>query len=143
MASTLQAISPSTAPAPTVLIVEDDEDLLAMLRRTLQRAGYAIMAAAHGGDALQQLKAKAVDLVITDILMPQMDGFEFIRKMHAEWPAVPIIAMSGIIDSSNFHKLALAYGAKAALTKPVNRADLINLVGEITASAARPGQARA
>ena len=102
-----------------------------MLGQTLQRAGFTVVTAVHGVDALSQMHALNVDIVVTDILMPEMDGFELIRMLRAKWPELPIVAMSGIEDTPNFRNLALKFGAKAALSKPVNRAHLVEVMRDV------------
>ncbi|HMI95002.1 MAG TPA: response regulator [Micropepsaceae bacterium] len=124
----------SAAP-PTVLLVEDDVALLDMLRRTLERAGFAVITAVHGIDALAKMRSFVADVVITDIMMPEMDGFELIRSLHGTWPDLPIVAMSGIEDTVNFPNMALKFGARAALAKPVNRSHLVQLIRDILATA--------
>jgi DNA-binding response OmpR family regulator len=119
------------APLPTVLLVDDDPALLEMLGRTLERAGFTVITAVHGADALVQMRQLRADIVVTDIMMPELDGFELIRQLHAKWPDLPIVAMSGIDDTPNFRNLALKFGAKAALSKPVNRAHLVEVIQEI------------
>ena len=119
------------APLARVLLVDDDPALLEMLGRTLERAGFTVITAVHGADALAQMGQLSADIVVTDIMMPEMDGFELIRKLHAKWPHLPIVAMSGIDDTPNFRNLALKFGAKAALSKPVNRAHLVEVMQEI------------
>jgi two-component system OmpR family response regulator len=123
------------AAPPTVLLVEDDVALLDMLRRTLERAGLAVITAVHGIDALAKMRSSVADVVVTDIMMPEMDGFELIRSLHATWPDLPIVAMSGIEDTVNFRNMALKFGARAALAKPVNRSHLVQLMRDIMATA--------
>jgi CheY-like chemotaxis protein len=127
----LSQISDVRAASKTVLLVEDDPSLLDMLGKTLQRAGFSVVTAVHGIDALAQLRALSVDIVVTDILMPGMDGFELIRTLRAKWPELPIVAMSGIEDTPNFRNQALKFGAKAALSKPVNRAHLVEVMRDV------------
>jgi len=127
----LSPFSDLPAATATVLLVEDDPGLLDMLAKTLERAGFAVITAIHGTDALEKMRPLSADVVVTDILMPDMDGFELIRRLHAKWPHLPIVAMSGIDDTPNFRNLALKFGAKAALSKPVNRAHLVEVVREI------------
>jgi DNA-binding response OmpR family regulator len=115
----------------TVLLVEDDPALLDMLGRTLERAGFAVITAVHGIDALAKMRSRRADVVVTDIMMPEMDGFELIRSLHATWPDLPIVAMSGIEDTVNFRNMALKFGAKAALAKPVNRSHLVQVMRDI------------
>jgi CheY-like chemotaxis protein len=129
------------AGSKTVLLVEDDPSLLDMLSQTLQRAGFTVVTAVHGIDALAQLRALSVDIVVTDILMPGMDGFELIRMLRAKWAEVPIVAMSGIEDTPNFRNQALKLGAKAALSKPVNRAHLVEVMRDVMLPQPLPGRA--
>ena len=133
--------SNSSAGSPAVLLVEDDLTLLDMLGKTLERAGFAVVTAVDGVHALAQMRALIPDVVVTDILMPEMDGFELIRTLHAKWPQLPIVAMSGIEDTPNFRNLALKFGAKAALSKPVNRAHLVEVMREIMAAGPISGRA--
>lgn len=124
----------SDMPSPMVLVVDDDDNILDMLSRTLRQAGFAVMTARHGRDALQGLKHSAVDIVVTDILMPEMDGIELMRRLHLERPELPVVAMSGLSDVTNLLRQSLKYGAKAVLYKPVCLADLVQRVRMIAAS---------
>ena len=119
------------AASKTALLVEDDPNLRDMLGKTLERAGFTVVTAVHGVDALAQMRSLSADVVVTDILMPEMDGFELIRMLHAQWPDLPIVAMSGIVDTPNFRNQALKCGAKAALSKPVNRAHLVEVMRDV------------
>lgn len=112
-----------------------------MLGQTLQRAGFTLVTAVHGTDALTKLRSFDADIVVTDILMPEMDGFELIRALSAKWPELPIVAMSGIEDTPNFRNLALKFGAKAALSKPVNRAHLVEVMRDVMQPASQSGRA--
>jgi CheY-like chemotaxis protein len=123
------------AARPTVLVVEDNISLLDMLRRTLEQAGFAVVAAQHGQDALARFWEHAIDIVVTDALMPKLDGFELIRILASQAPGLPIVAMSGIVDTRDFRDRALQAGAKVILSKPVNRAELVAVVRRLTASA--------
>lgn len=133
--------SNSPAGSPAVLLVEDDLDMLDMLAKTLERVGFAVVKAVDGVDALAQMRALIPDVVVTDILMPEMDGFELIRTLHAKWPELSIVAMSGIEDTPNFRNLALKFGAKAALSKPVNRAHLVEVIRDVMTGASLSGRA--
>ncbi len=121
------AMSADSSVRPAVLLVEDDFSLLDMFRRTLERAGFEVITATHGVTALALFGERAIDLVVTDILLPQMDGFELIRRLKKDSPDVPIIAISGMDDSPQFRDKAMKSGAEAALAKPISRQHLVDL----------------
>lgn len=137
----MSQVSDLRAASKTALLVEDDPSLLDMLCQTLQRAGFTVVTAVHGADALTQMRTLDADIVVTDILMPVMDGFELIRTLRAKWPQLPIVAMSGIEDTPNFRNLALKFGAKAALSKPVNRAHLVEVMRDVMQHDSQSGRA--
>jgi CheY-like chemotaxis protein len=95
-----------------ILVVDDEPDLRFILRRVFERAGHEVMDAGHGAQALERVRVALPDLVVTDIMMPVMDGVELIRRLRAD-PAtatIPILAAS-----SDGH---LADAADAVLPKP-------------------------
>ncbi|GAA4607759.1 two-component system chemotaxis response regulator CheY [Actinoplanes octamycinicus] len=103
----------------TILAVDDEPDLRFLMRRILTRAGHQVVEAGNGAIALDVLRKTRPDLVVTDVMMPVMDGIELIDRLRAD-PAtatIPILAVS-----SHWH---LAAGADAALGKPYDRADLV------------------
>lgn len=80
-----------------ILVVDDEPDLRLILRRILERAGHDVADASNGADALESVRAAMPDLVVTDNVMPVMDGFELIRQLRAD-PAtaqIPILAATG------------------------------------------------
>ena len=103
-----------------------------MLRRTLERAGFDVVTATHGVTALTLFRDIPIDLVVTDIVLPQMDGFELMRRLKYDAPDVPIIAISGMDNSPQFREQALACGAASALTKPISRQQLVDLAKSMT-----------
>ena len=114
--------------AATILVVEDHEMLREVLERTLVRAGFAVTTAAHGLQAVERFRAGTFDLVVTDIEMPQSDGFELIDALRRERPDVAVIAVSGaervLSDPRSVQKL----GVRALLEKPVSGPDLVAAV---------------
>jgi len=93
-------------------VVDDEPDLRYLLRRIFERAGHEVVDAGHGAAALECARASPPDLVVTDMMMPVMDGAELIRRLRAD-PAtarIPILAATG-----DAH---LAGGADAVLSKP-------------------------
>ena len=80
---------------PHILVIEDDLEFREPLVNMLMKDGHTVAVAAHGAEALQLLNAIRADLIITDILMPKMDGIETIVELSRSGDAAPIIAMSG------------------------------------------------
>ncbi len=136
------ATSPDCNVRPVVLLVEDDFSLLDMFRRTLERAGFDVITATHGVTALSLFRENAIDLVITDIVLPHMDGFTLIRKLRDEAPDVPVIAISGMDNSQHFRDSASKCGANASLAKPLNRQHLVDLARRMVGPALQTNSAR-
>ncbi len=109
-----------------ILLVDDDEACRKVLRRTLQRAGYIVTEAMNGAVALRLLRDASVDLVVTDIIMPEMEGIETIQTLRRTHPQLKIIAMSGggRIEAEGYLASAKAFGAVDVLRKPFEAAEL-------------------
>jgi hypothetical protein len=101
----------------TVLIAEDDEDARFQMRTHLEHAGYQVLEAVNGEEAMRQVNAHPVKLVITDLFMPEKDGLELIAELRKYHPAIKILALSGT-QSGTFLKLASTLGADVVLPKP-------------------------
>ena len=114
--------------APTVLVVDDDENLRLLLARILVRGGYRAITAMDGVDALKYIRSQCIDLVMTDMLMPEMDGSELLRTMQTDGSHVPVIAMSGVDDSKDRLRSAERLGARITLIKPFSGPQLLNAV---------------
>jgi CheY-like chemotaxis protein len=82
-----------------ILLVDDEPNILSSMSLVLQSDGYQVATARHGIDALKQLAVFTPDLVISDLNMPEMSGFEFLNLVRQRFPAIPLIAISGIYDS--------------------------------------------
>ncbi|HXZ00403.1 MAG TPA: response regulator [Stellaceae bacterium] len=123
----------TTVPSPSavILVVDDDEVMRDLLRRVLERSGYEVVTATDGRDGVERLRRRAVDVTITDMRMPVMDGIEFIQTLVAEQPSIRIIAVSGVDDWDNYLKTARSLGAKAVLRKPVGSAELVSTVKRV------------
>jgi len=115
-----------------VLIVDDDEMVRLTVRTMLQRKGYQVDEACDGNDGLKALQRADYDLVITDIIMPDCEGIEFIKGALQARPDRKIIAMSGggRIRNTEFLDLAKKCGAKAVLAKPFEPEELMTAVGQ-------------
>jgi two-component system, cell cycle sensor histidine kinase and response regulator CckA len=126
--------TPMTAkasPPAAILVVDDDEVMRDLLRRVLERSGFELVTATHGREGVERARDRAVDLTITDMVMPVMDGVELIQALVAEQPRIRIIAVSGVDDWDNYLKTAQSLGAKAVLRKPVSSTELVNTVKRV------------
>lgn len=112
---------------PRILVVEDDDLMRDGLRQMIEREGHEALAAENGLLGLKLFQTHEIDLVITDVLMPEKDGLELIKEIRACNPEIKIIAMSGggRISSKNYLSVAKRLGANGTLTKPFLRKDLI------------------
>jgi len=118
--------SPSAEKAPLdVLIVDDDQTIREMVARMVRGMGHAVYLAATGREALQRLQEHPLDIVLLDIMMPEMDGFEFCRIVQAEkkWPDLHIIITSAR-DTLEDKVKGLELGATDYLTKPFSMTEL-------------------
>ena len=109
--------------ARTVLVIDDDEGLRRVVEYNLQEEGYRVITAADGTAGLRQFQASSVDLVLTDVRMPEMDGLDLLARLKAMQPELPVIVLTahGTIDSAIE---AMKLGAFDYLTKPFNRDQL-------------------
>lgn len=119
-----------------LLIVDDNSDIRLTFRLYLEKAGYYVHDAEDGIAALSLLDEYPFDLVITDIVMPDMDGIELLLKVKQDYPTMKIITVSGKFDSavgvdheiSFYLSAAKSFGSNAILKKPVKYNELINCV---------------
>ena len=117
-----------------ILIIDDEPQILRLLSLVLSKKGYRVSAADSGRRALELLGSGSVDLVLTDIFMPDMDGLEMVMHCRQHHGDVPIVAMSGGgHQPGNLDGLAVAreMGATAALAKPVDTVDLLDTVADL------------
>src|ERR1700691_169306 len=107
----------------SILVVDDDPETLKAMRQVLEPLGYAISIATDGHKAIQLLNQEAVDLVITDLLMPQGDGFELIAALRKNFPNTDIVAISGggHVGADTYLMIARGFGVDVVLQKPVTR----------------------
>jgi CheY-like chemotaxis protein len=117
----------------SILIVDDIKVNLKVLEVLLTRNGYSTTSALSGKDALSLLQIKSIDLIISDILMPEMDGFQFCRlcKLDENLKHIPFIFYSSTHTEATARKLAQKVGAKAFITKPADPAMLLKTIESI------------
>jgi len=111
---------------PTIVVVEDDPDLLEVLKESLAREGYQVKTANNGIDGLKLIKDTAPDLVCLDVMMPGMDGIEVCRELRADKSlrGLPIMMLTAKGDESDV-VLGLGVGADDYVTKPARPKELI------------------
>lgn len=118
-----------------ILVVDDDEQVRSMIKLTLERRGHLVLEAADGVQAIQAYDPARIDLVITDIVMPEKEGIETIMELRGIKPDVRIIAISGggRISPQDYLKWARRFGVEHTFTKPVDREQLLRSVDELLA----------
>jgi two-component system, OmpR family, KDP operon response regulator KdpE len=107
----------------TVLIVDDEERILNFLKIKLKASGYGILTATSGPDALEMAKSEDIDLVVLDVLMPKMTGFEMLKELRT-FSSVPVIILSAKGEAADKVK-GLNLGADDYLPKPFNPDELL------------------
>ena len=124
-----------------ILVVDDDPHICLAVRAWLMRYGFKVAIADGGSSGLRALENSTFDLMIVDVFMPQMRGFESIRIFHDHAPTVPLIAISGYAfanpDTSNpdFLRMALRLGATRCLRKPFRSTTLLSVIDECLSEA--------
>ena len=113
-----------------ILVVEDSEDLRYIVKDILKKAGHEVSEAGDGSEVSQCLAGNPIDLVITDILMPEQEGIQTILQIRRSNPDIKIIGMSGGGAGGAEHYLEMAreFGANATMLKPFEKAQLLELV---------------
>lgn len=113
-----------------ILVADDNDDSRVYLGRGLRSQGYSVKTVCNGKEALESAKTWSPDLIITDILMPEMDGFELCRKIRedATLSGIPIIVYTATFVDSRDEKLAFSLGASKFIIKPVDFSELIEII---------------
>lgn len=117
-----------------VLVIEDDKNLRKYVRQVLKIEKHEVVEAADGAAGMEMLRAKPVDLVITDIFMPKQDGISTIMELQSDFPEVKIIVISGggRLESVDFFELAAKLGAHQILQKPFTMEEMLEAVRRLT-----------
>ncbi len=110
-----------------LLIVEDDSEMRDLLRKVLEKEGYAVGVAANCHDAMACLSRDAFDLVVTDMLMPDNGGLELLWGIRQTQPSLPVIIITAFGDWGSYSR-ALEMGAAAFISKPLRMAELITAI---------------
>ncbi len=123
-----------------VLVVDDDAELRSTTQHLLESEGFAVSVAANGSEALDLLRRRPADIVLTDVFMPEKDGIETIAELHREFPQAKVIVMSGS-EAPRFRNVMVAareLGATRSLPKPLDAGQLIATIRELASSPPTP-----
>lgn len=123
---------PRGSTRATVLIVEDDESVRRVAVTSLERAGFTVLAARGGADALEVSSGTDFDLLLTDLVMPHMSGMEVVESLRAERPLLKVLVMSGYSQDPEVTS-ALESGQIAFLPKPFTPSQLVSSIREVLA----------
>jgi DNA-binding response OmpR family regulator len=110
-----------------ILVIDDEPQMRRLIARILTGAGHTVHQANDGRNGIELFHRVHPGLVITDIVMPDMEGIEMIRELHQEAPEIPILAISGG-GPEVYLRAATGLGATAALAKPFGAAELLSVV---------------
>lgn len=126
-----------------ILVIDDEKDIRIVLKQILELEGYDVDIAANGKDGLAKLEQHGADLVITDIIMPGIDGVATVGLIKKDHPRLPVIVISGggnvapaayepgAISTSAFLASAEQAGADRTLTKPFERQEILGAIREL------------
>lgn len=120
---------------PLILIIDDDETFRSIMREILERAGYEILTSASVADAYQVMLELQPDLILTDIMMPEIDGLTLVRflRSHPTWSGIPLVVVSARVMESD-RDAARRAGADAFLEKPFTMQHLTRTISTFLAA---------
>ncbi len=115
-----------------ILIIDDNAEVLDTYCKILESAGYEVVVVTNGNEGIRTFKEEPLDLVITDIVMPEKGGLETIMELRRDFPGVRIIAISGgdFLEPKDYLEMAKQFGAMRTLTKPIEKKELLETVQE-------------
>lgn len=118
---------------PQILIIDDDVQIRLLIRRILENEGHGVLEAADGKKGIMLLKNNNIDLVITDIIMPEKEGLETIIDIRHDFPETKIVAISGGGKTGlpNFLPAAKKFGAHRILSKPFGKNEILDVVNDL------------
>lgn len=113
----------------SIILIEDDASLRETLKLHLASAGYDVRAAADAAGGIRAILSALPDLILSDVSLPYMDGFELLEVLQRDetTKAIPVILLTGRVDNGNYLK-GMQLGAASYLTKPVLRDELLNAI---------------
>jgi len=148
--STIAGSRPPAGSLARLLIVDDEPDVRAAMRRVLERAGYSVRVAGNAEQAIEELRAEAVELMITDMIMPKENGTALIAAVKTQFPGVRVVAISGggnfwpegykreAITTSAYLAAASTAGADGVLAKPFEILELLDVIRSVLVAESKP-----
>jgi two-component system response regulator (stage 0 sporulation protein F) len=121
-----------------VLVVDDDAAISTTFENILGGEGYAVITASSGPEAIDRCRREPMDIVLLDLVMPQMDGLEVLRRLREVAPATRIVILSAYIEPDREAE-ALRLGAAAVLAKPPDLGKLLRFLAELASRDAPEG----
>ena len=117
-----------------ILLIDDEESVRYAISRYLKKSGFDVIALEDGFKVDRTLEAIDIDIIITDLIMPNVEGLEIIQKLKEKFPSLPIIAISGGGRNMDISILEYAgiFGADVTLPKPINEEKLVQHIKELT-----------
>jgi len=116
-----------------ILIIDDEVQIRELLGQMLTREGYDVVHASDGKEGMKACREQSIDLIITDIIMPEKDGIEMILELRHDFPALKVIAISGggRLGPDGYLEMARKLGAHRTFFKPFNRKEILDAVQEL------------
>jgi CheY-like chemotaxis protein len=121
---------PMDAASKKILVVDDDPDALRMLRVILENLGYGVVCAGTGKEALEKMENGKIDLVLLDVVMPDMDGYTFFQTLRSDINkrSIPVIVLTGKPDMKEIFKIE---GVSIVMDKPFEPQELLSKINEM------------
>jgi len=113
-----------------ILVVDDEDALRTVLSSELSSAGYDVVTATDGDEAITEVQNKKFDLLLLDIKMPRVDGFEVLKFVKKNYPAVRVIMLTGFADLKNAIE-SKKHGAEDFVSKPYDLVDLLTTIERV------------
>jgi CheY-like chemotaxis protein len=113
-----------------ILVIDDEPSIQILLKKMIERGGFDVLTASDGKQGMALVHTHSVDLVVTDLIMPEKEGIEVIMELQKIRPDIPVIAISGggLNSSESYLRIAREAGAHAVLEKPVERTMLLQTI---------------
>jgi CheY-like chemotaxis protein len=128
----------------SILVADDEPEIRELILRWLEREGHYVTCAVNGAEAAAISQAKAFDLIVTDVIMPERDGVQLITEIKKSRPGARVLAISGggrVLDGMDCLRMAQGLGAHGAIMKPFNREAFLAAVDQALAPKPASGTA--